>query len=239
MRLALLITAVLLSLGLVACGGGDESEAVPAETSSEAPASDESVDAESGEQAPADTVAPQESDAPASPTDGELVTCELETYPSQVPLEGGIVHVGQLPDGFSYNSTPASQGPHDADWLGWGIYEEPVPELNVVHNLEHGGITVQYGLDVSADTVAQITSWYLEDPNAVIVAPYNGLGTDIALAAWTVEDIDQGADAVYRSSQGNVLRCTGFDARAFSEFREGFRGRAPERIPLDRMPPGS
>lgn len=159
--------------------------------------------------------------------------------PSQVPLEGGVTHVEELPEGFAYNSVPASQGPHHPQWLRWGIYDEPVPEINVVHNLEHGGITVQYGFDVPGDIVEQILAWYGEDSNAVIVAPYEALGAEIALAAWTVEDLDQSVEEVYRSSEGNVLRCDGFDEAAFDDFRENYRGRAPERIPIEQMPAGS
>ncbi len=251
MRLVLSVCGLSLALAVTvaACGGGDGESidsASPEPPPAAAEASGETGGAEGtapepGGDAPTETAATSEATDPPAEGGlyGELVTCELETVPSQVPLDGGIVHVDRLPDGFVYNSTPASQGPHGDDWLRWGIYEEPVPELNVVHNLEHGGITVQYGPEVPDESVAAVAAWYLEDPNAVLVAPYEGLGADIALAAWTVDDIDQGADAVYRSSEGNVLRCTGFDERAFSEFREGFRGRAPERVPIDQMPPGS
>ena len=169
----------------------------------------------------------------------DSVACELQTVPSQVPLEDGQSHVPALPDGFVYNSVPASQGPHHPDWLRWGVYEEPVPELNVVHNLEHGGITVQYGRDVALETVQELLDWYAEDSDAIIVAPHDGLGGDIALAAWTVEDLDQDVDSIYRSSEGNVLRCDGFGEAEFSDFRQNYRGRAPERIPIDRLSAGS
>ncbi|MGI9657848.1 MAG: DUF3105 domain-containing protein [Gaiellaceae bacterium] len=176
-------------------------------------------------------------DAASSMSDS--ASCELETVPSQVPLEDGSVHVDSLPDGFAYNSVPASQGPHHPEWLRWGVYEEPVPELNVVHNLEHGGITVQYGRDVLPETVAKVLEWYAEDTDAIIVAPHDGLGAEIALAGWTVENVEQAVEVVYSSSEGNVLHCDGFDERAFSDFRETYRGRAPERIPLELMPAGS
>ena len=167
------------------------------------------------------------------------MSCTLETVPSQVPLAGDVTHVVELPDGFAYNSVPASQGPHHPEWLTWGVYDEPVPELNVVHNLEHGGITVQYGRDVTPETVAQVLDWYAEDSDAIIVAPHDGLGGEIALAGWTVDNIDQGIENVYSSSEGNVLHCDGFDEQAFSDFRVNYRGKAPERIPLELLSAGS
>jgi hypothetical protein len=53
-----------------------------------------------------------------------------------------------------------------------GIYDTPVDETALVHNLEHGGVVVQYGSDVPASTVQQITQWYQDnDPNGIVVAP--------------------------------------------------------------------
>ena len=76
--------------------------------------------------------------------------CTRETFESQ-----GQRHVETLPKGFKYNSVPATSGPHQPQPLApivWGVYDEPVEEIKVVHNLEHGGVIVQYGPEVSAQT---------------------------------------------------------------------------------------
>lgn len=241
MRTALAAAALTLALIGAACGGDDSSgDAATAPAEPAAPVEPVAPP----EPAPAE---PEPEDAPAAPPPSDAVggqatpdvSCELETVPSQVPLEGGVVHVDALPDGFEYNSVPASQGPHDPEWLRWGVYDRPVPELNVVHNLEHGGLTIQYGRDVSENDVAELLAWFEEDSDAIIIAPHDGLGGEIALAAWTVDDVEQDVESIYRSSVGNVLHCDGFDAAAFSEFRDDFRGRAPERIPVELMPAGS
>ncbi len=94
--------------------------------------------------------------------------CTREAFPSQ-----GARHVTEVPEGFEYNSTPATSGPHEPNPLApavWGTYDAPVPQLKLIHNLEHGGVVVQYGPEVPTATVEQILTWYREDPNGLVVS---------------------------------------------------------------------
>ena len=55
-----------------------------------------------------------------------------------------------------YSSTPATSGPHwdPSGIANWGVYDSPMPESQLIHNLEHGGIVVWYDPDsVDADSV--------------------------------------------------------------------------------------
>ena len=56
-------------------------------------------------------------------------------------------HLGKNPDGTTvkYDSFPPTSGPHYPQWVTWGAYGKPLPEIAAVHNLEHGGVIVQYG----------------------------------------------------------------------------------------------
>ena len=77
--------------------------------------------------------------------------CTRETFEVQEAR-----HVEKLPEGFEYNSVPATSGPHQAQPLApvvWGVYDDPLEQIKVVHNLEHGGVIVQYGPDVPPATV--------------------------------------------------------------------------------------
>jgi hypothetical protein len=144
--------------------------------------------------------------------------CVQETFPSQ-----GRKHETELPADFTYNSFPATSGPHHPQAVLWNLYTEPVLELRVVHNLEHGGVVVQYGDQVPEATVDEITSWYqASDRNGIVVAPLPALGDKIALTAWT-----------------KLATCTKFDEKAFDAFVDLHRGKGPERIPLEAMTPGS
>ena len=133
----------------------------------------------------------------------------------------GQEHVTSLPSGFRYDTFPPTSGPHAPQPAVWGVYRSPVPELALVHNLEHGGIVVQYGARVPRASVARILAWYERSPNALVVAPLPELRDEIALTAWT-----------------HLATCEHFRARAFDGFRDAYRYRGPERLPASALNPG-
>jgi Protein of unknown function (DUF3105) len=120
-----------------------------------------------------------------------------------------------------WNSFPPTSGRHYVNPLPFGLYTEVVPEIRLVHNLEHGAVILQYGNKVPAAQVRQITSWYQRDANAVVVAPLPQLGAKTALTAWT-----------------DWTECTGFNEKAANAFRKAFRYHAPEQFPKSFLEPG-
>ena len=143
--------------------------------------------------------------------------CVAQTFPDQ-----GRKHATQLPAGFKYNSFPPTSGTHNPTPAIWNIYDEPVRQMLLVHNLEHGGIVVQYGDQVPAETVDQIRTWYQADPNGKIVAPLPALKDKVAVTAWT-----------------HLMTCPGFNQEAFDAFTDAFRYNGPERFPPNRLEPGT
>jgi hypothetical protein len=145
-------------------------------------------------------------------------------------------HVPALPPGFKYNSNPPSSGIHTDQTVIWNIYDQPVPAISSVHNLEHGGIVIRYGPDVPASEVEKIREFYLDDPNGLMVAPMPGLGDTIALTAWTY---DQGRknDRTYEG-EGRLAKVKRFDEDAFNAFVDNFRGHGPELFPVSDLGPG-
>jgi hypothetical protein len=145
--------------------------------------------------------------------------CTEQTFPSQ-----GRQHVLELKEEFQYSSFPPTSGPHNPQWALWGMYDRPVPFISSTHNLEHGGIVVQYGKDVPQETIAEIRAWYEADPAGLLVAPLRGnaLPDKVALTGWT-----------------QLAICPGFDAAAFDSFRDQYRFKGPERIPIEGMQPGT
>jgi Protein of unknown function (DUF3105) len=145
-------------------------------------------------------------------------------------------HVEALPAGFKYNTNPPSSGIHTSQTVIYGLYDQSVPSISAVHNLEHGGIVIRYGPEVSAETVAQIGEFYTEDPNGLVVAPMPGLGNDIALTAWT---FDQGRqDEEDYEGEGQLAKCKSFDQDAFEAFVDEYRGKGPERFEVSDLLPG-
>jgi hypothetical protein len=160
--------------------------------------------------------------------------CVERSYPGMKPK-----HL-QNPDAkVKYNSFPPSSGPHYQSPAPWNLYTDPVKQTILVHNLEHGGIILQYG-NVGEDTVRKIESFYQDDPYGLVVAPYSKLGRKIALTAWNEPAYKQeGAFAGVDPGKGYVLTCSKFDSDAFAKFRDAHRNKAGERYPsVKDMAPG-
>ena len=88
-----------------------------------------------------------------------------------------------------YNSDPPTSGPHLPYIAPWGIHTEPLPRQLQVHNLEDGGVMVQYNCPEGCpDLVAKLKAIVSGYEHQVILAPYPGMKTRIALTAWTKLD---------------------------------------------------
>jgi hypothetical protein len=159
--------------------------------------------------------------------EGVSGSCVRQTFSPQ-----GRKHVQQLSKGFRYNSTPPTSGPHFATPAVWNVYDRPVEQFRLVHNLEHGGVVVQYGSGVPQATVGEIVDWYSNDPRGLVVAPLPAeleqespaLRSKVALTAWT-----------------HLMTCSRFDEGAFDDFIDDYRGPqgdGPEKFPLDALQPG-
>jgi hypothetical protein len=143
-------------------------------------------------------------------------------------------HVPEAQPRSEYNSWPPTSGPHADRWAPYDVYTEPVEQYRLVHNLEHGGIVIQYGSKVPAAEVQEIESWYREDPNGLVIAPLPELGNQIALTVWTTPQDDPGARGT-----GVLAKLPRFDERAFNAFRSTYAFRGPERFPEELLTPGS
>ena len=94
-----------------------------------------------------------------------------------------------------YNSDPPTSGAHLPYIAPWGIHTVPIARELQVHNLEDGGVVVQYRCDGPCpDLVAKLAEIVKRYDTQVILAPYPGMRTRIALTAWTRLDALDGLD---------------------------------------------
>ena len=97
-----------------------------------------------------------------------------------------------------YEQTPPVGGDHAAIWMNCGVYSEPVPDENAVHDLEHGAVWFTYDPD-------QVSEQQIDDLRALapdtysVVSPYPGMETPMAVSAWgaqlTFDEVDDPAVA--------------------------------------------
>jgi hypothetical protein len=147
--------------------------------------------------------------------------CQYKSYPIQ-PRTPHYTSLNPSPPPH-WNSYPPTSGLHFYQWVLWGDYTEPVPLIKEVHNLEHGGVIIQYGSKVGKSDITQINALWQKDPNAMLVAPLPNLGAKIALTSW-----------------GQWAECTHFNENAFKKFISAFRDHAPESgvFPKSALQPG-
>jgi hypothetical protein len=110
---------------------------------------------------------------------------QLETYPdlSANHVEGTV----------DYPQTPPAGGDHAAAWLNCGVYSEPVPNENAVHDLEHGAVWVTY--DPSLVDAAGVEALRSKLPDTYIVlSPYADLGAPVVASAWGNQVFLDGVD---------------------------------------------
>lgn len=82
-----------------------------------------------------------------------------------------------------YPQSPPAGGDHNAAWLNCGVYTEPVPDENAVHSLEHGAVWITYDPALPAADVATLQA-FAENQSYVLVSPYEGLDSPVAVSAW-------------------------------------------------------
>ncbi|WP_231727675.1 MULTISPECIES: DUF3105 domain-containing protein [unclassified Rathayibacter] len=97
-------------------------------------------------------------------------------------FENDATHVAGTVD---YPQTPPAGGPHNSVWMNCGVYDQPVPNENAVHDLEHGAVWATYDPSLpQAEVDALIAA--MPDTYAV-VSPYEGLESPIVLSAWDAQ----------------------------------------------------
>lgn len=229
-RLALAGGFACASLALAACGGDDETTTtsttastttvtgVSGPSGSEFPKSAHinpatgsaaglTPDAREGAEPP--PVAEDDIEAAAG-----AAGCELKL---DLPDEGNKhLTPGQPPP--NYDTNPPTSGPHDPTPTADGAYLDTPQPVNVVHSLEHGRVEIQYSPELPEADQLLLKGVFDEDFKGMLLFPNPDMAYAVAVTAWT-----------------NLAGCESFDESVLDvvrDFRDEFRGKGPERIPL-------
>jgi hypothetical protein len=102
--------------------------------------------------------------------------------------EQGKEHIEVGTTHAAYNSNPPTSGPHYPAPANWGVYDQPLPDEQLVHNLEHGGIVIEYNCpDGCPDLVQQLKDVVRQSGPKLVLAPRPNKDEPyrITIAAWT------------------------------------------------------
>jgi Protein of unknown function (DUF3105) len=169
--------------------------------------------------------------------------CTLTTSPAAPPGQ----HISSFDETVKYSTYPSVSGPHYPQTAIWGNYTQAVDPRQAVHNEEHGGIVIWVGPDVPPAERRKVSDFYDESPNAILVTPIDDESkgvrypkhakpdSKIYLTSWTTE-IKNGQ---ITEGKNVIAGCPRFSEKAFTAFRDEFRGTGPERFAVSSLTPGT
>lgn len=99
------------------------------------------------------------------------------------------------------NGVPVTAGPHSSPLQGPPfVFDQPIPEANAVHNLEHGYVIMYYAEEgqnaLAEDIRSELEDLVNDESEKVFLAPYPDLQPSLAVLAWgNLQTCDPPADA--------------------------------------------
>jgi hypothetical protein len=135
-----------------------------------------------------------------------------EDRPGETLAIQGQEHIAVGAAHPDYNSNPPTSGWHYAEPADWGIYDSELPDEQLIHNLEHGGVWISHK-DVDAGTLEKLKAIAAKYPGSVVLGPRSRNDAPIAIVAW-----------------GKLQKLQVFDQAAIETFIRANKNQSPEPI---------
>ena len=142
-------------------------------------------------------------------------TASASTPGERMPVQGRD-HIAVGASHPPYSSDPPTSGPHYDQPAPAGFYDKPLPDEELIHNLEHGHIWIAYDCSKLTDCegvkqqlrqlVASYKQW------KIVVTPRQNKDAAIALAAW-----------------GWLQKLNSYDEPSIRRFVDAWRDKGPEQ----------
>ena len=111
-----------------------------------------------------------------------LVRQAQQPRPGEAVATQGQEHIAVGASHPEYNSNPPTSGWHYTQPANWGVYQTELPDEQVIHNLEHGGIWISYkDIDDTAKTALEKIA---KSNSKIILEPRSKNDAPIVLASW-------------------------------------------------------
>lgn len=126
---------------------------------------------------------------------GSIVISQSNSAPPQNRLgqeqpDFGREHL-QPGQSAKYDSDFPTSGTHSPQPADWGAYKQEIPNENLIHSMEHGGIVITYRPDLDAATVSKIERLFTRPfsnpdfaPTKVVIVPYSKNDKPIVMRSW-------------------------------------------------------
>ena len=141
-----------------------------------------------------------------------IASKKAEEYrPGEQVVVQSARHINVGDDHEPYNTNPPTSGAHGAA-PNWGVYQEEVPDENVVHSLEHGGIWISYK-NLNEEDITKLENIARQFPNRTIVTPREANESNIAVASW-----------------GRLMKLDAVDEEVIIDYIRKNTNRSPEQL---------
>ena len=143
----------------------------------------------------------------------------FEQKVDEVSLEGkveefeieGASHISPG-ETVSYNTNPPTSGSHWATPADWGFNDKELPDEQLVHNLEHGGIWITYK-DLDEESIDKLKNIVKNNADSVVITKRDGNDDSIVVASW-----------------GKMMRFTEIDEAFTQKYIDTYINQSPEKL---------
>lgn len=142
----------------------------------------------------------------------QLANIAKKERPGQAFVIQGREHIPVNANHPGYNSNPPTSGWHYEESAAWGIYSRELPDEQLIHNLEHGGIWISYK-DINPETKTKLETFANKYPRSVVLTPRSKNTAPITLASW-----------------GRLQELTEYDEGAIVAFIKANKNKSPEAL---------
>jgi len=125
----------------------------------------------------------------------------------------GRTHISVGDQHEEYNSNPPTSGSHAAP-ARWGYSPRELPDENLIHNLEHGGIWISYK-NLDDGSIAILRGIADRNRASVVVTPREANDANVAVASW-----------------GRLLKLDSVDEAQITDFIRRNKNKSPERLAI-------